>query len=61
MRMEPVVTEELIARQPPEAQAIIRALLAKMGEMEAELRELAEGHASHIERLPGFSVFTVAD
>ena len=40
MGMEPVVTEELIARQPPEAQAIIRALLAKMAEMEAELREL---------------------
>ena len=40
MGMEPVVTEELIARQSPEAQAIIRALLAKMAEMEAELREL---------------------
>jgi transposase len=40
MRMEPVVTEELIARQPPEVQAIIRALLAKMAEMEAELDEL---------------------
>jgi hypothetical protein len=40
MGMELVITEELIARQPPEAQAIIRALLAKMAEMEAELREL---------------------
>ena len=40
MGMEPVVTEELIARQPPEAQAIIRALLAKITEMEAELGEL---------------------
>ena len=40
MRMEPVLTEELIARQPAEAQAIIRALLAKMAEMETELREL---------------------
>ena len=38
--MAPVVTEELIARQPPEAQAIIRALMAKMAEMDAELREL---------------------
>lgn len=38
--MEPVVTEELIARQPPEAQAIIRALLARIAAMEAELREL---------------------
>jgi hypothetical protein len=40
MGMESVVTEELIARQSPEAQAIIRALLAKMAEMEAELEEL---------------------
>ena len=40
MGMEPVVTEELIARQPPEAQAIIRALLARIAQMEAELREL---------------------
>lgn len=40
MGMEPVVTEELIARQPPEAQAIIRALMARIAVMEAELREL---------------------
>jgi len=38
--MGPIVTEELVARQPLEAQAIIRALMAKMAEMEAELREL---------------------
>ena len=38
--MAPIITEEVIARQPPEAQAIIRALMAKMAEMEAELREL---------------------
>ena len=38
--MEPVITEELIARQPPEAQAIIRALLARMAKMEAELGHL---------------------
>jgi transposase len=34
------VTEETIARQPPEAQAIICALLARIAEMEAELQEL---------------------
>lgn len=38
--MKPVVTEELIARQPPEARAIILALLAKIEKLEAELREL---------------------
>jgi hypothetical protein len=31
------ITEELIARQPPEAQAIIRLLLAKIAELEARL------------------------
>ena len=30
------ITEELIARQPPEAQAIIRLLLAKIAEMDAD-------------------------
>jgi len=34
------LTEDQIARQPPEAQAIIRALLAKLAAMEAELQEL---------------------
>ena len=38
--MKPVLTEELIARQSPEAQAIIRLLLAKIAELEAELEEL---------------------
>ena len=38
--MEPVVTEKRIARQPPEAQAIIRALLARIAKLEAELEEL---------------------
>ena len=33
------VTEELIARQPPEAQAIIRALLAKIEELEARINK----------------------
>lgn len=34
------VTEEIIARQPPEAQAIIRALLAHIAELQAENAEL---------------------
>jgi transposase len=38
--MEPVLTEEVIARQPPEAQAIIRLLLARIAALEAELDEL---------------------
>ena len=38
--MEPVVTEERIARQPPEAQVIIRALVAKIAKLEAELEQL---------------------
>ena len=33
------ITEELIARQPPEAQAIIRALLAKLEELESRLNK----------------------
>ena len=38
--MELVITEEVIARQPQEAQAIIRALLARMAKLEAELEVL---------------------
>jgi transposase len=38
--MEPVITDEIIGRQSPEAQAIIRALLAKVAAMEAEIAEL---------------------
>ncbi len=34
------ITEEIIARQPPEAQAIIRLLLARIAELEAENAEL---------------------
>ena len=34
------ITEEMIARQPPEAQAIIRALLAQIAELKAELEDL---------------------
>ena len=37
MSQQTLVTEELIARQPPEAQAIIRILLAKIAELEARL------------------------
>jgi transposase len=40
MLQELLVTEELIARQPPEAQAIIRLLLARIRELEARLAEL---------------------
>ena len=38
--MELVITEELIARQTPEAQAIIHALLARLAKVEAELEML---------------------
>ena len=37
MSQELLVTEEMIARQPPEAQAIIRLLLTKIAELEARL------------------------
>lgn len=38
--MSQEVSEELIARQPPEAQAIIRALLAQLSELKAEVARL---------------------
>ena len=38
--MEPLTTEEVIARQAPEAQAIIRALLARIAALEAEVEAL---------------------
>jgi transposase len=37
------ITEELIARQPPEAQAIIRLLLAKNAELESRIEQLERG------------------
>jgi len=40
MSQEPLVTKEVIARQPPEAQAIIRALLARIAELDARVAEL---------------------
>ena len=47
VRMEAVVTEEIIARQRPEAQAIIRLLLARNAGLEAENAALK----ARIERL----------
>jgi hypothetical protein len=38
--MPPGITEEIIARQPPEAQAIIRALLAEIAVLRARVAEL---------------------
>ena len=38
--MSLVITEEIIARQPPEAQAIIRALLAEIVKLRARIEEL---------------------
>lgn len=37
--MTPEITDDLIARQSPEAQAIIRALLAKIADLEARLNQ----------------------
>jgi transposase len=40
MSQESLVREDLIARQPPEAQAIIRLLLARIAELDARVSEL---------------------
>jgi hypothetical protein len=40
MGMEPNVTDEVISRQPPEAQAIIRDPLDRIAKLEAEVRQL---------------------
>ena len=37
------ITEKIIARQPPEAQAIIRLLLAKIAELETRIEQLERG------------------
>ncbi len=53
--MEAAVTEEIIARQPPEAQAIIRALLAENAELRARIEELerqAKGKTPQNSSLP---------
>jgi transposase len=49
------ITEETIARQPPEAQAIIRLLLAKIAELESRIEELqrqAKGKTPQNSSLP---------
>ena len=40
MSYEPLVTEEVIARQPPEAQTVIRVLLARMAEQDRRIAAL---------------------
>ena len=40
MGMKPNITDEVILQQPPEAQAIIRDLLDRIAQLEAEVREL---------------------
>jgi transposase len=53
--MSLVITEEIIARQPPEAQAIIRALLADIAELKAEIEALerqAKGKTPQNSSLP---------
>ncbi len=40
MSHEPLVTEEMIARQSPEAQAIIRLLLARIAEQDRQIAAL---------------------
>ena len=53
--MSPGITEEIIARQPPEAQAIIRALLAEIAELKARIEELerqAKGKTPQNSSLP---------
>ena len=40
MSQDLLVTEVMIARQPPEAQAIIRLLLAQIAELRSELEAL---------------------
>lgn len=44
--MSLIVTEELIARQPPEAQALIRLLLAEIQELKAQLLKLTPQNSS---------------
>jgi hypothetical protein len=57
------ITEEIIARQPPEAQAIIRLLLAEIAKLEARVKELEGGcsgdsiHNSHWDKRGRESLF----
>src|SRR3989304_1119497 len=53
--MSLAITEEIIARQPPEAQAIIRALLVEIAELKARIEELerqAKGKTPQNSSLP---------
>ena len=53
--MPPGITEETIARQPPEAQAVIRALLADNAELKARIEVLerqAKGKTPQNSSLP---------
>ena len=43
MGMSLEITEEIIARQPPEARAIIRLLLAEIARLETRIEELERG------------------
>jgi transposase len=55
VNMQLVVTEEIVARQPPEAQAIIRALLAEIAALRARIEELerqAKGKTPQNSSLP---------
>jgi hypothetical protein len=44
--MSPEITDELIARHPPEAQAIIRALLAKIQGLQDRLNQSPRNSSS---------------
>lgn len=50
------ITEDLIARPPPEAQAIIRLLLAKIAELEARLGKTPENSSLPPAGWPGHSM-----
>ena len=45
--MPPGITEEIIARQPPEAQAIIRALLADNAQLRKAVNSLLRATLGH--------------
>ena len=51
MSQEPLVTEELIARQSPEAQAIIRLLLARIAEQDRRIAAL-EAEVAALKKTP---------
>src|SRR6516165_2216833 len=51
MSQELLVTEDLIARQPPEAQAIIRLLLARIAEQDRRIAAL-EAEVAAIKKTP---------